>query len=103
MYIQPENYLFNSIFNRFVKVAQLCLTLCNPIDYTVHGTLNTGVGSLSLLQGIFPTQGLKPGLQHCSPFNGFKKKINRHIVYTSKPQSLFIKDSFNLGRGGLFF
>ena len=26
---------------------------------------NTGVGSLSLLQGIFPTQGLKPGLPHC--------------------------------------
>ena len=26
---------------------------------------NTGVGSLSLLQGIFPTQGLKPGLLHC--------------------------------------
>ena len=26
---------------------------------------NTGVGSLSLLQGIFPTQGLHPGLPHC--------------------------------------
>ena len=26
---------------------------------------NTGVGSLSLLQGIFPTQGWNPGLQHC--------------------------------------
>ena len=26
---------------------------------------NTRVGSLSLLQGIFPTQGLKPGLLHC--------------------------------------
>ena len=26
---------------------------------------NTGVGSLSLLQGIFPTQGLNPGLTHC--------------------------------------
>ena len=26
---------------------------------------NTGVGSLSLLQGIFPTQGSNPGLQHC--------------------------------------
>ena len=26
---------------------------------------NSGVGSLSLLQGIFPTQGLKPGLLHC--------------------------------------
>ena len=26
---------------------------------------NTGVGSLSLLKGIFPTQGLNPGLSHC--------------------------------------
>ena len=26
---------------------------------------NTGVGSLSLLQGILPTQGLNPGLLHC--------------------------------------
>ena len=26
---------------------------------------NTGVGSLSLLWGIFPTQGLNPGLLHC--------------------------------------
>ena len=25
----------------------------------------TGVGSLSLLQGIFPTQGQNPGLLHC--------------------------------------
>ena len=26
---------------------------------------NIGVGSCSLLQGIFPTQGLNPGLLHC--------------------------------------
>ena len=26
---------------------------------------NTGVGLLSILQGIFPTQGLNPGLPHC--------------------------------------
>ena len=26
---------------------------------------NTGVGSLSLLQGIFPTQGSNPGLPQC--------------------------------------
>ena len=76
-----------------VKVTQSCLTLCDPMDYTVHGILqaknigenildlpnpgieprspelqadslpaeppgkpkNTGVGSLSLLQQIFPT------------------------------------------------
>ena len=32
--------------------------------YLVIGQ-NTGVGSLSLLQGIFPTQGSNPGLPHC--------------------------------------
>ena len=26
---------------------------------------NTGVGSLSLLQGLFPTQGSNPGVPHC--------------------------------------
>ena len=53
-----------------VKVARLCPTLCNPMDYTVHSPWNspgwnTGVGSLSLLWGFFPTQGLNPGLLHC--------------------------------------
>ena len=28
---------------------------------------NTGVGSLSLLQGLLPTQGSNPGLLHCRP------------------------------------
>ena len=35
-----------------VKVTQSCPTLCDPMDYAVHGILpgqNTGVGSLSLL------------------------------------------------------
>ena len=36
------------------------------MDYTWNSPgENTGVGSLSLLQGIFPTQGLNPGLPHC--------------------------------------
>ena len=51
-----------------MEVAQSCLTLCNHVDYTVPGISpgqNTGVGSLSLLQGIFPTQGSNPGLPHC--------------------------------------
>ena len=26
-----------------VKVAQLCLTLCEPMDYTVHGTLQARI------------------------------------------------------------
>ena len=90
-----------------VKVAQSCLTLCDPMDYTVHGILqarilnwvpfsspgdlpnpgikpwpptlqadslpaeppakpkSTEVGSLCLLQLIFPTQGLNWGLLRC--------------------------------------
>ena len=26
-----------------MKVAQLCLTLCNPVDYTVHGILQARI------------------------------------------------------------
>ena len=37
---------------------------CNPKDWNSPGQ-NTGVGSLSLLQGIFPDQGSNPGLPHC--------------------------------------
>ena len=51
-----------------VKVAQLCLTLCDPMDYTVHGILQARIlewVAFSLLQGIFPTQESNPGLPHC--------------------------------------
>ena len=54
-------------------VAQSCPALCSPMDCSppgssVHGDSpgkNTGVGSHAFLQGIFPIQGLKPGLPHC--------------------------------------
>ena len=54
-------------------VAQSCLPLCSPMDYSppgssVHGDFpgkNTGVGFHALLQGIFSTQGSKPSLPHC--------------------------------------
>ena len=39
--------------------------------------LNTGVGSLSLLQGIFPTQGLNPCLPHC-------RQILYHLSYQGR-------------------
>ena len=49
-----------------VKVAQLCLILPNPMEYIVQEfSRNTVLHSLSLLQGIFPTQGSNPGLPHC--------------------------------------
>ena len=53
-------YIWISL-TRMCLVTQLCLTLCDPMDCSslgssVHGDSpgkNTGVGSLSLLQGIF--------------------------------------------------
>ena len=41
-----------------MKVAQSCLTLCNP--WTACGILQARI-----LQGIFPTEGSNPGLLHC--------------------------------------
>ena len=45
-----------------VEVVQSRPTLCSP--WKSPGQ-NTGVGSHSLLQGIFPTQRSNPGLLHC--------------------------------------
>ena len=53
-------------------VVQSCPTLQDPMDYSppgssVHGDSpgkNIGVGCHAILQGIFSTQGLNPGLQH---------------------------------------
>ena len=49
-----------------VKVTQSCPTLWPHGLYNPWNSpgQNTGVGSLSLLQGIFPTQGSNPGLPH---------------------------------------
>ena len=38
-----------------------------PCNFRVHGILQARMGSLSLLQGIFPTQGWNPGLQTLQP------------------------------------
>ena len=50
----------------YAKSFHSCLTLCDPLDCiltvsSVHGILgkNTEVGCLPLLQGIFPTPGIK--------------------------------------------
>ena len=51
-----------------VLLPQLCLTVCDHVDYSQvlcpwdSLDKNTGVGSHSLLQGIFRTQGLNLGL-----------------------------------------
>ena len=65
--------VFPSLFKVVVSewVSQSCSVMSNSLR--PHGCYrprnspgqNTGVGSLSLLQGIFPTQGSNPGLPHC--------------------------------------
>ena len=49
-----------------VKVAQSCLTHCDPIP--VHGFLQARILEwvpVPSSDGIFPTQGWNPGLPHC--------------------------------------
>ena len=59
-----------------MKVGLLCPTLWPHGLYSLWDSpgQNTGVGSLSLLQGIFPTQGSNPGLPHC-------RQILYRVVY----------------------
>jgi len=54
---------------QFSSVAQSCLTLCDPMDYSppgsfVHGILQARVGYHSLLQRIFPVELLNLCLLH---------------------------------------
>ena len=72
-----------------VKFVQSCLTFCDPMDCSppsssVHEDSpgkNTGVGCHALLQGIFPTQGLNPGLLHC-------RWILYHLSHQGSPRTL---------------
>ena len=69
--------MFSCVFPVFTLcvcvVAQSCPTLCDPMNCSplgssVHGDSpgkKTGVSCHALLQGIFPTQGLNPGLPYC--------------------------------------
>ena len=69
--IVKSTHLINHIESEIkVLVAQSCVILCNPMDCSSPGLFcpwnslgkNTGLGCHSLLQGIFPAQGLNLGL-----------------------------------------
>ena len=70
------------------EVTQLWPTLCDPMDCSppgssIHGIFQASVDCHFLLQGIFLTQGLNPGLPHC-----------RKMLYYLSHQSGFIFASF---------
>ena len=70
------------------KSLQSCPTHCDPMDCSPPGSSvhedspgkNTGVGCHDLLQGIFQTQGLNPGLPHC-------QHILYHLSHQGSPES----------------
>ena len=70
MYTQSYGFSSSRVW-RWVKLSKSCSVVSDSL--WPHGLYspwnsagqNTGVGSLSLLQGIFPTQGSNPGLLHC--------------------------------------
>ena len=61
----PKTFLFDRHFGEVCAVLShsVCPTLCDPMDCSPPGN-NTGVHCHTVLQGIFPTQGLNPGLPH---------------------------------------
>ena len=62
-----------------MKVTQSYPTSCDPMDSIVHGILEARI--LSLLQGIFPTQGSNPGLLHC-------RRILYQLSHKGSPRTL---------------
>ena len=90
-------------------VAQPCLTLCNPMDCSplgssVHGDSpgkNTGVACHALLQGIFPTRRLNPGLPYCRQIlllsEPLGKPRNTGVGSLSLLQGIFLTQESNQG------
>ena len=61
------------LFNLFIESESCSVMSDSLLPHGLHSPWNspgwnTGVGSCSLLQGIFPTQGWNPGLPHCRRF-----------------------------------
>ena len=54
-----------ALFVQFSSVAQLCPTLCNPLDYRVHGILQARI--LECAAFLSPGDLPNPGLLHCRP------------------------------------
>ena len=77
-----------------VLVAELCLTLCNPMDCrppgsSLHGILQVRIPewvAIPFSRGSFPIQGLNPGLLHC-------KQILYHPSHQGNPEQALLQTS----------
>ena len=64
----PVCLTYCKVYPAKVKVAQSCPTLCDSMGYPVHGNLQIRIlewVAFPFSRGIFPAQGLNPGLLHC--------------------------------------
>ena len=80
-----------------VKVAQSGPTLYDPYSPRNSPGQNTGVGILSLLQGIFQTQGSNPGLPHCRQilYQLSHKGSPKQVLMNRKKKRMRDTESFN--------
>ena len=96
--VQWEEPIFSQFKVSEVKVAQLCPILCNPKDYTVHGSLQARILewiALPFLQGNLPNPGIEPRsptLQADSLPTELSGK-----PHSSKHSCIFQKESFAFG------
>ena len=71
-------------------VAQSCLTLCNPMDYSPPGSSVLGILQARILEWVAipfsrdETQGWKPGLLHC-------RRILYHLCNQGSPLPHYMK------------
>ena len=79
------------------KWKLLCCAQLFATPWTDSPGQNIRVGSLSLLQGIFPTQGANSGLPHCRQFFTSGKPKNTGLSSLSLLQRMFLTQEWNLG------
>ena len=72
-----------------VKVALSLFVTPWTIESMDFSRPEYGVGSLSLLQGIFPTQGSNPCLPHC-------RQILYQLSYQRSPKTALLRDNLHI-------
>ena len=90
----PQAIVYKNL-HYFLKVSESHSVMSNSLG--PHGLYSpwnspgqdTGLGSLSLLHGIFPTQGSNPGLPHCRwiPYQLSHKRNPRILEWVAYPFS----------------
>ena len=96
--ICDQRFLDHQNYAMLFLVIQSCPTLCDPWTTACQALChedspgkNTAVGCPALLQGIFPTQGLNPGVSPC-------KQILYYLSQQGSPRILeWVAYSFSRG------